>query len=63
MTDYLLKRGFLKTESVFRNESRYVGPDGRPALDKIVDLGASRYIKAFAAFKAWIDDNLDIYKV
>jgi transcription initiation factor TFIID subunit 5 len=63
VTDYLLKRGFTKTEAVFRQESRNLGPDGKPVHVKAEDLGAKQYTKAFTLLKNWIDKNLDIYKV
>ena len=63
VTDYLLKRGFTKTEAVFRQESRNLGPDGKPVHVRAEDLGSKQYTKAFTLLKNWIDKNLDIYKV
>lgn len=63
VTDYLLKRGFTKTEAVFRQESNNLGPDGKPVHVRAEDLGSKQYTKAFTLLKNWIDKNLDIYKV
>jgi len=62
VTDYLLKRGFTKTEHVFRQESSHLGPDGRPIHTRIEDKGPSRYRHAINILKDWIEGNLDIYK-
>ena len=63
VTDYLLKRGFTKTEAVFRQESRNLGPDGKPVHVRVEDLGAKQYTEAFNLLRDWIEKNLDIYKV
>jgi transcription initiation factor TFIID subunit 5 len=63
VTDYLLKRGFTQTERIFRKESADLGPDGRPKHDKIDQLGAKKYAKAFTVLRDWVENNLDIYKV
>lgn len=62
VTDYLKKKGFTKTEAVFRQETAYLGPDGRPA-QRSEDPGPKRYLKAFVLLRNWIENNLDIYKV
>lgn len=62
VTDYLKKKGFTKTEAIFRQETAYLGPDGRPA-QRNEDPGPKKYIKAFVLLKNWIENNLDIYKV
>lgn len=63
VTDYLLKRGFTRTEEVFRKESANLGPDGKPIDKKAVyDLGAKKYAVAFRLLSNWIANNLDIYK-
>ncbi|KAL2269102.1 hypothetical protein VTJ83DRAFT_3948 [Remersonia thermophila] len=61
VTDYLKKKGFTKTEAVFRQETAYLGPDGRPA-HRNDDPGPKKYLKAFLLLKTWIENNLDIYK-
>lgn len=62
MTDYLLKRGFNRTEEVFRQESKHLGADGKP-LQQLANLGPKKYTKAFNLLKDWIENNLEIYKV
>ena len=62
VTDYLKKKGFTKTEAVFRQETAYLGPDGRPA-QRNDDPGPKKYLKAFLLLRNWIENNLDIYKV
>ncbi len=62
VTDYLKKKGFTKTEAVFRQETAYLGPDGRPA-QRSEDPGPKKYLKAFLLLRNWIENNLDIYKV
>lgn len=63
VTDYLLKRGFTKTEAIFRQESRNLGPDGKPVHVRAEDLGTKQYTQAFRLLRDWIEKNLDIYKV
>jgi len=62
VTDYLKKKGFTKTEAVFRQETSNLGPDGRPA-PRSDDNGPKKYLRAFILLRDWIDKNLDIYKV
>jgi transcription initiation factor TFIID subunit 5 len=63
VTDYLLKRGFTKTEAIFRQESAHVGSDGRPIHQRVDQLGPKQYLRAFSLLKTWIENNLDLYKV
>lgn len=63
VTDYLLKKGFTKTEATFRKESSNVNSDGRPIRKKIDEMGPERYPKAFQLLKDWIENGLDLYKV
>ncbi|TKW57736.1 Transcription initiation factor TFIID subunit 5 [Colletotrichum tanaceti] len=62
VTDYLLKRGYTRTETIFRQESSHLGPDGRPIHNKVDDLGPRKYLKAFNLLREWVENNLDIYK-
>jgi transcription initiation factor TFIID subunit 5 len=62
VTDYLKKKGFTKTEAIFRQETAHLGPDGRPA-QRNDESSPKRYLKGFALLRDWIDNNLDIYKV
>ncbi|KOS17321.1 Transcription initiation factor TFIID subunit 5 [Escovopsis weberi] len=61
VTDYLLKRGFNRTEEVFRQESKHLGVDGKP-LQQLANLGPKKYSKAFRLLKEWVENNLDLYK-
>lgn len=60
--EYLMKKGYARTEQVLRQESAQVDRDGRPVVDR-ADYGNEKYIKAFELLSSWIDSNLDIYKV
>ncbi|CAK7271768.1 Transcription initiation factor TFIID subunit 5 [Sporothrix epigloea] len=62
VTDYLLKKGFTKTEATFRKESSNVSSDGRPIRIKAEEMGPERYPKAFHLMKDWIENGLDLYK-
>lgn len=62
VTDYLLKRGFNRTEEIFRQESKHLGPDGKP-LQQLANIGPKKYAKAFNLLHGWVENNLDIYKV
>ena len=59
--EYLMKKGYARTEQVLRQESAQVDRDGRPVVDR-ADYGNEKYIKAFELLSSWIDSNLDIYK-
>ncbi|KAF5006996.1 hypothetical protein FDECE_6644 [Fusarium decemcellulare] len=61
VTDYLLKRGFNRTEEVFRQESKHLGPDGKP-IYQLANLGPKKYQRAFSLLREWVENNLDIYK-
>ncbi|KAM4064357.1 TFIID subunit NTD2 domain-containing protein [Hirsutella rhossiliensis] len=61
VTDYLLKRGFNRTEEVFRQESKYLGSDGKP-IQQLANMGPKKYQKAFKLVKDWVENNLDLYK-
>ncbi|RCI12451.1 hypothetical protein L249_1148 [Ophiocordyceps polyrhachis-furcata BCC 54312] len=61
VTDYLLKRGFNRTEEVFRQESKHLGVDGKP-IQQLANMGPKKYHKAFKLLKDWVDNNLDLYK-
>ena len=62
VTDYLLKRGFNRTEEVFRQESKNIGADGKPLQSSAIQ-GPKKYSKAFSLLRDWIENNLDLYKV
>ncbi|EQL00767.1 WD40/YVTN repeat-like-containing domain protein [Ophiocordyceps sinensis CO18] len=61
VTDYLLKRGFNRTEEVFRQESKHLGSDGKP-IQQLANMGPRKYQKAFKLVKDWVENNLDLYK-
>lgn len=63
VTDYLLKRGFTRTEEIFRKESANLGPDGRPQHKSTDEMGAKKFVKAFAMLKAKVEESLDLYRV
>lgn len=62
VTDYLLKRGFNRTEEIFRQESKHLGADGKP-IQQVATSGPKKYLRAFKLLQKWIDNNLDLYKV
>ncbi len=59
--EYLMKKGYARTEQVLRQESAQVDKDGRPMIERN-EYGNEKYIKAFELLSGWIDSNLDIYK-
>ncbi|KAG6012262.1 hypothetical protein E4U43_007877 [Claviceps pusilla] len=61
VTDYLLKRGFNRTEEVFRQESKHLGADGKP-VQQLANIGPKKYQKAFKLLKEWVENNLELYK-
>jgi transcription initiation factor TFIID subunit 5 len=44
-------------------ESAHVDKDGRPIFDRAEDFTTERFRRAFDMFSAWVDTNLDYYKV
>ena len=62
VTDYLIKKGFTRTEIVFREETKDLDANGRPRPDTDVK-GPSKYLKAFLHFQKWIENGLDLHKV
>ncbi|KAH8888815.1 TAF5-like protein [Thozetella sp. PMI_491] len=61
VTDYLKKKGFTKTEAIFRQETSNLGPDGRP-IHNDTDDGPKKYAKAFNLLREYVDNSLDLYK-
>ncbi|GAB0134786.1 hypothetical protein EsDP_00003143 [Epichloe bromicola] len=61
VTDYLLKRGFNRTEEIFRQESKHLGADGKP-IQQLASIGPKKYQKAFRLLKEWVENNLELYK-
>jgi transcription initiation factor TFIID subunit 5 len=61
--EYLMKKGYTRTEQVLRQESAHVDKEGRPIFDRPEEYGNEKYIKGFELLASWIEQNLDIYKV
>lgn len=61
--EYLVKKGYNRTEQMLRNESAHLDKDGKPTHERAEDLGTLKYSKGFRLLSKWIDQNLDIYKV
>ena len=59
--EYLVKKGYNRTEQMLRQESSNVDKDGRPIHDLTED-GPEKYAKGFSLLLAWIEASLDIYK-
>src|ERR1700761_8270124 len=62
VTDYLKKKGFTKTEAIFRQETSNLGPDGRP-IHRDDEAGPKKYTKAFNLLREYVENSLDLYKV
>ncbi|RDW83309.1 hypothetical protein BP5796_04800 [Coleophoma crateriformis] len=60
--EYLVKKGYNRTEQMLRNESAHLDKDGKPAHERAEDFGTLKYSKGFRLLSKWIDQNLDIYK-
>ncbi len=61
--EYLVKKGYNRTEQMLRMESSNLDKDGRPIQERVEDLGNVKYSRGFKLLSDWIDQNLDIYKV
>jgi len=61
--EYLIKKGYNKTERTLRQESANLDKDGRPISDRSEDLGDAKYRRAFRLLSNWVEQNLDVYKV
>ena len=61
--EYLVKKGYNRTEQMLRNESTNLDKDGKPIHERAEDFGTGKYQKGFRLLSSWIDQNLDIYKV
>ncbi|KAI1990692.1 Transcription initiation factor TFIID subunit 5 [Ophidiomyces ophidiicola] len=59
--DYLAKKGYNRTEMMLRMESANQEIDGRP-LPPTGDDSRARFRPAFDMIRAWVENNLDIYK-
>jgi len=61
--EYLVKKGYNRTEQMLRQESSHLDKEGKPIHDRVEDLGTMKYTKAYRLLSNWVDQNLDIYKV
>ncbi|KAI2463408.1 WD40 repeat-like protein [Annulohypoxylon bovei var. microspora] len=67
VTDYLLKKGYRRTEEIFRQEVKDIDETGKPrengdgsATSK--HFPAGKYLTAFKYFDLWVEQSLDVYK-
>ncbi|KAH9909941.1 WD domain-containing protein [Xylariomycetidae sp. FL2044] len=67
VTDYLLKKGYKRTEEIFRQEVKDLDESSRPrqhnepaVSEKVFPAG--RYLSSFSHFERWVDNGLDLYK-
>lgn len=61
--EYLIKKGYNRTEQTLRAESSQVDKDGRPLKDHPLEHGFAKYSKAYTLIRDWAEGNLDVYKV
>lgn len=61
--EYLMKKGYSRTEAMLRQESANVDKDGRPVGDRAENYGGDKYRRAFEMLNSYVDSVLDIYKV
>ncbi|KAI1390518.1 transcription initiation factor TFIID subunit 5 [Hypoxylon trugodes] len=67
VTDYLLKKGYRRTEEIFRQEVKDLDETGKPrengdtsAPNKF--LPAGKYLTAFKHYELWVERGIDVYK-
>ncbi|KAK7607119.1 WD40-repeat-containing domain protein [Phyllosticta paracitricarpa] len=60
--EYLNKKGYNRTEAMLRKESSNQDAEGRPIITRAEDRGGAAYDQAFELLRAWIEDNLGLYK-
>ncbi|KAK8218070.1 WD40-repeat-containing domain protein [Phyllosticta capitalensis] len=60
--EYLNKKGYNRTEAMLRKESSNQDAEGRPIITRAEDRGGAAYEQAFDLLRAWIEDNLGLYK-
>jgi transcription initiation factor TFIID subunit 5 len=61
--EYLVKKGYNRTEQMLRLESSRLDREGRPIQDRVEDSGTEKYATAYKLLDNWIKQNLSIYKV
>ncbi|KAI4864950.1 WD40 repeat-like protein [Hypoxylon rubiginosum] len=66
VTDYLLKKGYRRTEETFRQEVKDIDESGKPRGSNESSnskfLPAGKYLSAFKHLARWIDNGIDLYK-
>ncbi|KAI0847211.1 transcription initiation factor TFIID subunit 5 [Daldinia vernicosa] len=67
VTDYLIKKGYNRTEEIFRQEVKDINENGKPRdnVDAVAPnkfLPAGKYLGAFKHFARWVDNGVDLYK-
>ncbi|KAH6667934.1 WD40-repeat-containing domain protein [Halenospora varia] len=60
--EYLVKKGYNRTEQMLRQESQNLDKEGKPITERVEDLGTAKYSKAFRLLTGWVEQNLDVYK-
>jgi len=61
VTDYLVKKGFNRTNAIFTQEIRDLDESGKPRPS--ADLrSAGRFLKAFTHLEKWVENGLDLHK-
>ncbi|KAE8443771.1 hypothetical protein EG329_001365 [Mollisiaceae sp. DMI_Dod_QoI] len=60
--EYLIKKGYNRTEHTLRMESAHVDKDGRPIHNQSEDHGFQKYSKSYTLIRDWAEGNLDVYK-
>ncbi|KXJ92915.1 WD40-repeat-containing domain protein [Microdochium bolleyi] len=61
VTDYLVKKGFNRTNAIFTQEIRDLDESGKPKPS--ADLkSAGRFRKAFTHLEKWVENGLDLHK-
>lgn len=61
--EYLVKKGYTKTEQTLRMEASNLDKDGRPVQSNPDEEGFGKYSKAFRLIRDWAESNLEAYKV
>ena|ERR1700710_539808 len=61
--EYLVKKGYNRTEQMLRLESSRLDREGRPIQERVEDSGTEKYATAYKLLDNWIKQNLSIYKV
>jgi len=61
--DYLLKKGYTKTEETLREESKTLEDIAKGLKPPSVRIPTEKYSLAYRLLKSWVESNLDIYKV